>query len=93
MKSKLFAILLGSLSLFGCTGLESQPSPSKPTVSQTAAPVVVKESVEIPVLPPTIESTDTLIQHLDAAGCDFSSIAATDGVTRKGSSTLLIACK
>ena len=53
------------------------------------APTV--ETVRVPAS--AVTPTAVLLQLLDVAGCDFAAIQMTEGTTRKGSSTLAIACK
>lgn len=107
--NKLFAILLASLTLFGCSsfGTASDTPPTTTVTAPTVVPVPVTTETEkpasthtimpvdkaIPVVPVTMNNTATLIRVMDAAGCDFQGLTVTENVDRKGSSTLDIGCK
>lgn len=105
--NKLFAISLISLIISGCSslGLSSKPTTPAPSVAATTnvpaeAPAATSETpwtdltrtIQAATVPTTVP-TGTLIQVLDAAGCDFLRVQTTEGVARKGSSTLTISCK
>ena len=72
-------------------------APSSPTTTATAptpaAPAVILAPVPATTVGVNAPTTVQLIDILNQAGCDFRAVHLTDGVTRKGSATVAIACK
>lgn len=74
-------VIILAVLLTGCTSL----APTKK---------VVTPAIEVPPAPKAEDSaTATLIQVLDAAGCDFAGVRLSENLARKGSATLQIGCK